>query len=477
MIYGKLVSDSLKLLNKDIINNPGFKEQAIKKLSKVPDHALQIYLLQLVQALRYEFDLESDEMEIDHVVIGTLGKFLIERAIKNPIFASFFHWYIFSEIQISKKLQRTDEFFHLVYETFLDKLVENSKKDNISREIVKSLRLQGEFITQILALLHSLSDVPRAEKTRKLKKYLIDISITEPIPLPLRPSKKVLSVNRQTAKIFPSANAPAILDLLVENKQGKESTYRMMFKSEDLRQDQLVITMIRMIDRMLKEENMDFYLTCYNIITTSDNEGFLEFVPNAWSISKIIQEYGDITAFFKENSSTGIIESMVDRLIKSCAANTMIMYILGVGDRHSDNIMVKPTGEMFHIDFGYMFGRDPKPIKQDFSVTRELIEGMGGRKSNGYFKFRNYCWKVFKLFRENYFLIINMISLMADANIPDLSVNQDIRSVMINIKNRFQFRLSDEDAEMWLYKLINKNADALGPVFMDFLHRKFNDTG
>ena len=59
--------------------------------------------------------------------------------------------------------------------------------------------------------------------------------------------------------------------------------------------------------------------------------------------------------------------------------NIYIIRFLGVGDRHLDNIMMKTNGQIFHIDYGYCFFQDPKPVQPPpFRFTHHMLEAMGG---------------------------------------------------------------------------------------------------
>lgn len=79
----------------------------------------------------------------------------------------------------------------------------------------------------------------------------------------------------------------------------------------------------------------------------------------------------------------------------------VITYILGVGDRHYDNIIITKDGCLLHVDFGYILGRDPKPFQPIIKWTKDMADGMGGKytpdgkETKEYEDFKKYCCNAF----------------------------------------------------------------------------------
>jgi phosphatidylinositol 3-kinase len=57
-----------------------------------------------------------------------------------------------------------------------------------------------------------------------------------------------------------------------------------------------------------------------------------------------------------------------------------------------------------------------------------MVEGMGGQNSQHYTEFKQYCCEAYNILRKSANLILNLFSLMIDANIQD--INQGERSVL-----------------------------------------------
>tara|TARA_B110001452_G_scaffold69368_1_gene55955 strand:+ start:2512 stop:3222 length:711 start_codon:yes stop_codon:yes gene_type:complete len=217
---------------------------------------------------------------------------------------------------------------------------------------------------------------------------------------------------------------------------------------------------------LLKEQGLDLQLTAYCTLATAPTEGLVERVPDCLPLAQVLADHrGDIRRYLQqlhpnESAPYGIEPEVLDTFIKSCAGYCVAMYLLGVGDRHLDNLMLRSSGALFHIDFGYMLGqpslrvptcvrasnrfdtslllqplslwqprcalcararapagRDPKPFPPPMKLCKEMVEAMGGADSKHYVRFRLLCCEAFNILRASSNLILNLLMLMVDANI------------------------------------------------------------
>ena len=78
-----------------------------------------------------------------------------------------------------------------------------------------------------------------------------------------------------------------------------------------------------------------------------------------------------------------------DAYTRSVAANAMVGHVLGIGDRHVQNILIdSKTGEQVHIDFGIAFDQGKTltmPEVIPFRLSRDVIDGMGCAGTRGAF--------------------------------------------------------------------------------------------
>nr|CAI5844505.1 unnamed protein product [Callosobruchus analis] len=100
--------------------------------------------------------------------------------------------------------------------------------------------------------------------------------------------------------------------------------------------------------------------------------------------------------------------------VHSVATASMCGYILGIGDRHVQNILIdKTTAEIIHIDFGIAFEQGkilPTPEKVPFRLTRDIVDGMGVSGVEG--DFRRSCEKTMGVLRQNYQTIISILEVL-----------------------------------------------------------------
>jgi len=253
--------------------------------------------------------------------------------------------------------------------------------------------------------------------------------------------------------------------------------YRVIVKNgDDLRQDQLVLQFILLMDLLLKRVNLDLKLTCFRALATGAASGLIEFVEASYPISAILADYGgSIVNFLRQHNPDaaapdGVSGRARDNFTRSCAGYCVITYLLGVGDRHLDNIMVRTDGCLFHIDFGFILGKDPKPYPPPFRLTKEMAEAMGYPDDPNYTqKFKTKCCQAYTTLRKHAPLLLNLMSLMKDAGIEHLSEDSEVK--LQKFQDRFRLDLGDEDAERFFLSLVNESLNAFVPVVLERFHK------
>jgi len=98
---------------------------------------------------------------------------------------------------------------------------------------------------------------------------------------------------------------------------------------------------------------------------------------------------------------------------RSVATSSMVGYVVGLGDRHSMNVLLdQVTAEVVHIDLGVAFEQGlmlKTPERVPFRLTRDIIDGMGVSGVEGIF--RRCCEATLSVMRTNKDALLTIIEV------------------------------------------------------------------
>lgn len=161
-------------------------------------------------------------------------------------------------------------------------------------------------------------------------------------------------------------------------------------------------------------------------------------------------------------------DAFLDSYVNSCAGYAVVTYILGIGDRHLDNILIDQYGKLFHIDFGYILGKDPKAFPPPIKLSKHMVECMGGKDSKTYENFKKKCVDTYIYLRQHARLIVNMFFLMIHSEIKELSENYE--TVLNKLHEKFCPGMSQQEASNSLLNKIEESVNAIYAAWMDTVH-------
>lgn len=272
-------------------------------------------------------------------------------------------------------------------------------------------------------------------------------------------------------------------------------TYLLMVKKDDTRKDAKVVEFTTMINRLLsastEARKRNLSIANYSVVPLAENMGVIEFVQDVATMKGIINDQrkrmgqlsNDRKLFMKLDeaqkmvkSKTSSDQSALSNLIelfesickatppvlhnwfinqfsdprtwylartsftRSSAVMSIVGYIIGLGDRHCENILFfKRTGSVLHIDFDCLFEKGktlPTPEIVPFRLTQNMVDAMGISGIEG--SFRITCEVTGSILRENEASLMNILETLIYDPLLDWKTQQNPQDHLRKVRRKIR---------------------------------------
>ena len=297
------------------------------------------------------------------------------------------------------------------------------------------------------------------------------------------------------------------------------NTYGLLCKpKDDLRKDQRLMEFNGMINRSLKRDpessKRRLYIKTYAVTPLNEECGLIEWVDNLKPLRDILlstyrqkgvsinyQELrkildqacreSDVSLFLEKvlpqfppafhewfvelfSEPNAWFEARL-RYTRSCAVMSIVGHVLGLGDRHGENILFEEgNGGTFHVDFNCLFDKGltfEKPEVVPFRLTHNMIDAFGPYGYEG--PYRRSCELTMSILRSNEDSLMTVLETFVYDPTTDFIGGKRKRSsekvpdtpegVLENVRNKVRGMLEGESIPLsvdgYVQKLIEDATD------------------
>ena len=431
------------------------REYAINRLRDFPDEMIDNLMLMLCQCLLYE-----------NFLINPLSDFLIERSLlnpklignsfiwfnrvnmKNPLFEEKLSAYILQLLMISGNSFLQDTFNTIKFNYYLELFTYASKKESTKNKMRVGSKNKGD------------------KKENPFLSYYNKAIIGKKKQLPMDPSYMCYKLTDNMTILTIDTTQSLLTFKTGKNEESLERKI-MLRIGNDLRQDVLAIQMLRIMDKLWLDNNLDLKLITFKICPTEIYAGYIEFVYFS-ELYKIQNSSGVIGVLDKEviikflrgsvtdDPDNDTYDNKIDNFVKSLAGYCVATCVLGVTERSFRNVMIKNNGIFLHINLGHLLGHFKykcgiKTERSLFLLSPEMANVYICENKEDIFK--KCCVKAFNILRHNASKIINPFIIMSAAGLPEFYGIHDINYM----KNMLVLdKPNDEDAGNYFIEQIWK---------------------
>jgi hypothetical protein len=298
--------------------------------------------------------------------------------------------------------------------------------------------------------------------------YLVK-SLKKQVVFPYDPDIHILGVDFENISSKQSYTQPVIIPF-----HTNHGIIKLLFKRENVMNDIAVLNLMTLSDIILGETLNDsihqtfghddaFGSVVYPVMALTANSGVIEIIDEAETIYNISKKKKSILEHIIFNNVEKKPVEFLTKYQYSLVSYTVHSYLLGLGDRHLENIMITNDGMIFHIDFGFILGSEAYPLSgTEVKLSTPMLDVIGGKDSDMHDLYIDLCAKSIIILRKyfNMFYILLVLS----GRFPKDHVASFIMS-------RFQVRQPDEVIVSALMEIIAKSHDAFSSQAKDWFHR------
>lgn len=459
----------VQLLNQNVRHN-AIREYAIYYLNKLSEPIILNLIRYLVRHSLYSISLQR----------WILDKCSLSESIANKVFWTLQEYLDYEQFQNTNYLGGATPKPYDQSKTFeMAQEILHQWKQRVPQEVRDKMVSSVEFVH---ALRKGYKNPEGPENIGKMFATMRDHTFLIPTKTEVGP----LFVDHENVKVMGSINAPVKIPLLV-NRNGNSETesedigaslvstrgttplsalpLSVLYKPVDIRKESVCMDTICMMKHILfVDEGLELPIVCYPIYPCSFQDGLIEMVPECVTLDELRSKGVDILAFLIEKNERSSEPASVlrERFLESCAAYCIITFLLGVCDRHLDNIMLRFDGCLFHIDYGFVLGQDPKPLKTPvMRISREMLAVLGGVDSEAYKRFKVLCSRIYNCLRRHVNLFVCMLRLLSESD-PMITENGviDDEMLMTEIRRRFVPGETHVEAEILLYNQMDHSTSS-----------------
>ncbi len=340
----------------------------------------------------------------------------------------------------------------------------NRLMDIIDKNIVEDWKISMFFMMKLEQIGRANSEMRRSRIAEEIH------SIKKTIRCPWNPTIIIQQIMWGEIVMIASSSKPVKIPI-------KTSTgyIDVLFKKEDIRTDKLTMHIAYWIEQITQHK---VNIPQYHVMPWSNTCGFIEIIPNTTTLYDIKHKHKTtLQNFILDSHEDEAIGTVRNIFIKSCTSACVLSYMLGVGDRHLENMLVTEKGELVHIDFSYIMGNDPKHVKAEMRITSDMLDTLGGKTSTSFIAFQELCSDIYKILRTKSTFWYCLFMYLSDAS-PSIGTLRNRRwKIEEHVLDRLMPGEMDEEASMQIIEVVQRSSqESWGTWASDYVHEIGNKT-